>query len=344
MVTMEMQRVVDSRINEKFNIIEDKLRNSFHAMKNDNELIKSRIKELSELIEKSSTNKVLIEMDKLRANVLLDINQIKENTKKSLLDFSQNDIMPLRKEVKDLRSEINKKNLKEDIKNQLRKDLLTEFEKKIDKRFEKFDNKTKEVKDEVAEYRKSTLKKAEDLYSSFEESSNSLKESLENTNENFIGKVRKESSSLKRDFSSWRKYFDEKIDDKLNEKDERIEKLERQISYLKGRINSLGGKDVKDEKKGIESIFGKLMEGLSSEDVVVEKKLAKPAKKKSVKVENKRDKTRGFFSGIINSLADDVSKEQKKQERVVRIKNSKKLNQESDKSFMDKIVDSLSDD
>jgi hypothetical protein len=342
MVTMEMQRVIDSKVDEKFNIVENKLRNSFHAMKNDNELIKSRIKELAELIEKSSANRVLVEMDKLRANVLLDNNHVKESLKKSLDDFNQKDITPLRKEVKDLRSEVNRKNLKEDIKNQLRKDLLTEFEKKIDKRFEKFDHKTNDVRNDVVEYKKSTFKRAEDLYGSFEESSNSLKEALENTNENFVRKVRKDSSSLKRDFSSWRKYFDEKIDGKLSEKNERIEKLERQISYLKGRINSLGGKEVAN-KKGIESIFGKLMEGLSSEDVVVEKKLAKkPAKK--VKVETKRDKARGFFSGIINSLADDVSKEQKKQERVVRIKNSKKLSQESDKSFMDKIVDSLSDD
>ena len=57
------QHNLEKKIEEKFNIIESKLRNSFQCVKKDVDSVSTKIQEFNHLIDKTSARKVLNEFE-----------------------------------------------------------------------------------------------------------------------------------------------------------------------------------------------------------------------------------------------------------------------------------------
>lgn len=308
----QVRKYLDERIDEKINLIEDKLRNSFQAIKKDNEFIKDKIKELGESIASSNSVKVFREFDKFRADIKVDFNEIKSNVEKSISEFKKNEVEPLGKEFGALRKEISKQNVKEDIKNHLRKEVYAEFEKKIDKRFEKISSVEKEMKKDVSSYKKEVLGKTDYAIENLNATASGLRKNIEDEKEAFARVVKSRNSSLEREFSQLKNKISDKLYASFEERDEKIVKLERQVSYLKGKVNS--DVPVIPEFKEVEK---------------QRKEMEKAAKTLEVEAE-KADKKKPFFIRVLTGKKASAKKD------------FKKLDRDDGKTFSSKIVDSMS--
>jgi hypothetical protein len=326
----QVKKYLDERIDQKFNLIEDKLRNSFQAMKKDNEFIKDKIKELGESVASSNSARVFREFDKFRADVKVDFNEIKGNVEKSISEFKKNDVSPLKEEFGALKKEISKQNVKNEIKGQLRKEIYSEFEKKIDNKFEKFSGVAKETSKDVASYRKDVLNKTNYAIENLNATSNSLKQVVEGEKEAFARVVKARNSSLDKEFSKLKVNISDKLYSAFEERDQKIEKLERQVSYLKGKVKEV---NVEVVEKAPEIPHFKQIKDV-------------PQKKSKETVKVVEDKQKPFFIRVLTGKfgKSDKIEEKKSDKKMVKpTKEFKKLGQESDKGFFSSIVDSLSD-
>jgi myosin heavy subunit len=309
---------INNRIEEKFNLIENKLRNSFQAIKQDNDFIKKKIQELNILFETGNTSKVLTDFNKLRAETNLDFADLKKTLTSNIESL--------------------KKNIKEEVKTSLRKEVYSEFEKKIDKKFEKFEKTSKNTKDDFSFHKKDIQKQVDCMGKRVNDFQDSLNRNLEDKKTETVNQVKTQNSSLKRDVSNWKRYFSERIDSDLKARDEKITKLEHQIAYLKGRIKSNSEQEYTIE--------------VTKED----KNKVKNKKSEDKNLTEKRNRLREMFANVVNSLADpDNSSNHKKNNKqqyksVIKpvkknknLKEVKKLEKSNDKNFLTKIVDSLSD-
>jgi hypothetical protein len=414
MENQNLNRLID----EKFNLIESKLRNSFQAVKSHNESIMNKVQDLENLFDKAGAKKLLVEFEKLKANLILDINDVKKQTSDSISNFTEKEIKPIKKQVLNLE--------KKEIKSALKTELSKELENKIDKKFEKFEKRTEAIRKDVLGYKKYADDAIESKFDSYRENADKLaklehklvKDSIKKQ-ENF---VKRENKDMRFDIgiarSSFRKELDGQTEviDLMNRKleeytsqiadiaqnekkyflssvksnisrfektnTEEIETLRRQISYLKGRVNGLLNKnnvplqpepkfsrskskafisdliasfsekqkapkpkkvklEVKIEapKTKAKNIFSRFIDSLSDDEEV---KIKKIEEKKPAKIQTEREKTRTFFSSIINSLAEDVKKEKKSTKKETKHKPLIR-HDTSEKNFLNKIVDSLSD-
>lgn len=437
------QHNLDKKVEDKFNIIESKLRNSFQGVKKDIDSISIKIQELNNLIDKTGARKVLTEFEKLKANTILDVNDIRKKTSDSIVTFSEKEIKPLKAQIKKLEEK--------EIKSSLKTELTQDLNKKIEQKFEKFEKRTEQLRKDVEGYKKYSDEAIENKFNSYRENldklnkleqkivkdsikkqenyirkeSNYMKSEIETANYAFrneidnqsraieeiyrkIGAFTEEVNSLvqseKRSFSSTLKSNISKLQ---RETTNELDLLRRQMSYLKGRVNSTEGKEkttiepklkstktessssryfanlfkqakespnkqvklpkekkltiefeMEDTKKNRKGFFSRLIDSLSDESPEKPKEAQQDypkGKKPSIKIEKvkikqvepkvqtKREETRSFFSSIIDSLAEDVStnKQTSKQKSI----KAKPLSKEkdSDKGFLNKIVDSLAD-
>jgi hypothetical protein len=430
----------DKKIEEKFNVIESKLKNSFQGVKRDIDSISIKIQELNNLIDKTGARKVLTEFEKLKANTRLDIEDIRKKTSDSVISVSEKEIKPLKAQIKKLEEK--------EIKSSLKAELTQDLSKKIDQKFEKFEKRTEQLRKDVEGYKKYSDESIENKFNSFRENadkfikleqkllkdslkkqenyikkeSNYLNSEIETANYKFrneidnqsrlieeiyrkIGVFTEEVNSLvqseKKSFSSTVKSNISKLQ---RETTDELDLLRRQMSYIKGRVNYVEGKekttlepklkttqtkdtaggffaslfeqakknpnkDVKlskeskqnnkkltielemeDTKKNRKSFFSRIIDSLSdeSEEASSGKKPAIKIEKVKIKqteapkIQTKREQTRSFFSSIIDSIADDVEKSEKKKDKSLKVKPLVQ-EKDSDKGFLNKIVDSLAD-
>jgi hypothetical protein len=346
---------IDEKVEDKFKLIENKLRNSFQAVKEDNELIKEKLKELGEGIEASNSRKVLKDFDKFRAEVLMDLDQIKDQIKNNAEELRINSIVPVKDEVKAMRKELNKKNIKEDVKNQLRKEVLVEFEKKIDNRWKEFSEESKEMKKnfnqeaeslrgifadkvslvnhegeslksafsrklselkkENSSYKKELSNKTTYAIENVNATARALKDHFEAEKEAFARNVKSRNNALEKEITIVKEKISDKLYESFKERDEKILKVERQIAYLKGKLR---GEDVSEipEIKKVES-------------------------KKSVK---SKDEQKPFFIRVLTGKEDSKKSKAKTVEvKAAPKKREFKKLEKDEKGFFDKIVDSLAD-
>jgi hypothetical protein len=146
---------------------------------------------------------------------------------------------------------------------------------------------------------------------------NAIVNAFETKKNEIIQQTNKSVSSIKKEISGWNAYFSSRLDGDLKSRDDKIESLQRQISYIKGRI-----------KNGLDKPF------------VEEKPI---------------EEEKGFFASILDSLSEDIGDTDKKPlegEKKSVLKNSskkkptkdiKKLPKQDEKSFFSKIIDGLAD-
>ena len=363
----EAKNYIDEKVENWFKAIEDKLRNSFHDARADNDSIKLKIEELKKIIV--SRNSKDFESEKFMAETRQKLEELAKKVSRKGIDLIGLDVERIDKDIKGIRNSFakqaeldliksqleTKKQQKNDIKREVTNELHDIFEKKIDSRFAKFLDKSIELRKDVLKYRKNSEHQLNNIKNQFEsekieivadfqaridkliqaskekekkmtEEFNHNKENIltnfHNTQEELIKNTNKTSSSMKREVTLWKNYFKNKLEYDLKKRDERIEILERQISYLKGRINLVSkGKFIEEQK------------------------------------EEKEAKKKGLFSGMIDGLSDDSEKETKEtkkaakkdskqtkkvKEPVKHQKIVKKLEKSDDKGFLTKIVDGLS--
>jgi len=309
----QAKRYLDERIEEKFKLVEDKLRNSFQAIKKDNEFIKNKIKELGENIDRSNSAKVFTELDKFKAEVKIDLNQIAEQISNSTAELKDIEIEPINEDIKQIKRELNKKDIRNDIRDQLRKEIYAEFEKKINNEFEKFSDTTKDIKQNVSAYKKEVLNRVDYATENLEETSNGLKQIIEEEKEAFARTVKSRNDSLEREFSKLKDKISEKLYASFEERDEKIKKLEGQMAYFKGKLKE----DKVPEIPNFKEIERQ------------RKEMEKAAKALQVEKE-KTDKKKPFFIRVLTG-------------KKVPAKDFKKLDKEKEKGFSKRIVRSLSE-
>jgi len=234
----DMKNYIDKRIDEKVAVIERRLKNSFQAMKKDNEFIKEKLA----LIENNSKEDF-------------------EKVSKEILRLDEEDAS-FKEKTASLDSVVIKNN-----------EILVELAKinqRIDNLTKDFGDATKLfVKDAV-----STKQKVEEIKKSMnskleEKDVNKLKDEWFNGNLALINEINLAKEQV-RDVEKKVISDVKKLNSEVKEKEEKLSKIDNQIVYLKGRVKSNGNNEVKEKK----SIFSriKLKKKVSEEKEVKEEK------------------------------------------------------------------------
>lgn len=272
---------MDNKIGEKFEVIETKLRNSFQAMKVDNIEIKEKIKDIEKFLEDSDAAKLMKDFDNFKAEVLMDLNDLKKSLTKSIDDLDEKAMRPLEAKM----VELTKKISKQDLKNTIKKELYGDFDARLDKKYVKFSDKVSSIKGDIASYKRRVEENAKQAEEMADNIKNALREEMDNHAKSLSKSVSNYSSSSKRELSNTKINLARNLQSETKLREEEIAKLENQIRYLKGRITSLSNQETK-------------VEDVKKEDVKKETKEKFKAKKLQ-KVEGK-----GFLTKIVDSLSD----------------------------------------
>jgi DNA repair exonuclease SbcCD ATPase subunit len=186
-------------IERKFESIEDKLRNSFQAIKKDKEKLEKELSSLQDQLNNMSYSK---EISELRVYFQKEINLLKERV------FDAED------KTKKLDSKLDK----QDLKGSVKRELESIFDKKFDKELERQRNKVEDEKNEI-------LVKIKQLEKSFDGEIRNQ----ESKTDRSIQQAQDSLEKLQVDFKR-------KIADSRQESLDEIQSLKRQIAYLKGRV------------------------------------------------------------------------------------------------------------
>ena len=342
-----IEKIVETKIQDKVSLVESKLRNSFRAVKEDNDQIKKSLANLTEAIRRREEAGGLKE----------EVRQLGLRIDKRVTEDDQ-----LNAKLDVIRKEISKEGVKDSVK----KDLSEHFDKKISNSVEKLDKRAKELREEMGNYKKSVNAifesnssiiekeyadkekeidakidrqiKSIDKYKKdisfefgvFKRATNSQVNEHKLVVDNNSSRIEAYSHELQEGYERSKKEIKSAVEKKIDVlQNEDIRKLQGQISYLKGRINGVVGKEVSSTEKPVEvkskkvmkvvapvktkdsTLFSNLISLLADESPEVKvnltkKVVQKPAEKpKKIvqKLEIKEDK--GFFNSIIKSLADE---------------------------------------
>ncbi len=307
MVTME-EKIVDSKIEDHFRVIEFKLRNSFQAIKKDNDLIKAKISELNGLFDRSNFKKISVEFQKLKKEVSESLDKIRKENKEDISKFAQAELRPIKESL----SKLDKKN----IKKSLQKEISYLLDKKVDSKFDTFKKRTEQIRKELNSLVKEgseSIKDLSDKQKSFVIRANKdVKSDLNLTRTSFRSEldsqrtqIEETQKKLNDQIENLNKLIQDERDYALNNiksniksvetsRKEEINKINRQIGYIKGRLNSLG---LKDSKVGQKTFFNSIISSLSDGDSVIVEKKAK-------KLPTSQKKQKTFMSKIVDSLSD----------------------------------------
>jgi len=347
---MEIQKIIYSKIDERFNLIENKLRNSFSAVKANDEDVKKKLEELSNVIKNSTFSKDIADLNKkVQTNNESFSKFKKEMARDSLKREVVKEVMPLFNEKIDVGLKLVKLENKE-----MRKDF-SDFKKKWENATEaKLNAGLEEMRANFASLDKKAVSEMRTLKSSTKRAisdQNGLIDQYSAKLENYSAELETEYAKSKKEISS---SVERKIRDYKNASDAEVAKLTGQMAYLKGRVNSTLGKEepVKQEKVAKKSFLKGFFAKKEKKDVsiVVEKK----EDVKKAKLALKKNNT--LFSNLVSLLADEspemkveftpakkVAKDVAKTVAIKSTKPVKKLEKQEESGFFNSIIKSLAD-
>lgn len=268
----DMKDYVNEQIEKKFLIIDKKLKNSFQEMKKDNDLIKEKLSVVEAYPEKINENKVeLVTVSQKISELSIRLSKAEESNSKDketlkvrVEEIEKKISQRLESEVKRAKEEMSKNGLEnsrkieefegkiKDLSNELRKDIFRELDKEVDEKFLRFSKKADEVKSNLNSIKKSF--------------SGQIALALEKNSE--LGEKTSDLEDL------YKKCI-KKIDSEIEEKDKKLEELNNQIVYLKGKIKAKtpepkketqkeGAKEkIEEDKLKKKSFISKLIDGLA---------------------------------------------------------------------------------
>jgi len=277
---MEIQKIID----ERFNLIENKLRNSFSSIKANDEEVKRQLSEIYAKLEKDSAE-------------LLDLNKKFDSSEKFRKSISR-DV----------------------LKREVAKEVMPILDKKIDASLKSIKNENKEMKADWNRWADASDEKLnkgiEEMRANFaklDKQSGYVIKSLKSSTgkriseqnklvDQYSAKIEAYSAELEANYAKSKKEMLAAVDRRINENNEEVAKLRGQVVYLKGRVNKTLGKEDASKKKD-KTIFKNLVSLLADESPEMKVEVKKKAEKKPVKkLETKEGK--GFFNSIVKSLSD----------------------------------------
>jgi DNA repair exonuclease SbcCD ATPase subunit len=200
MIVTNMKENIHQQIENKFSLIERRLKNSFQAIKKDNNSIKEKIQVLEDFYKKLDFNK---ELEKIKQSLEKDILENKEQTNLLKLKIS-----------------------KKDIKEEIKKEIFPIFENKL-KVFvkkEKIDSELNNLRDSFEEKINNEdvlIKKIQDNFEELKKENEKNLIELDRKNKEEIKKLKKQISYLKgrtKNFPEKKGFFSSVVDGLADEK------------------------------------------------------------------------------------------------------------------------------
>ena len=360
-----MVEFIDKKIDERMEVIESKLRNSFKAIKDDNDEIRKKIDNLSIAVANSS--KDLGSLKETVSKEAVDLNKKIASSDDSFKKFKKDvsadslrrqvvtEVIPIFNEkIKAGLQSITKEN------KEMRKDLsafkskwTSASEEKLNKGLEEMRANFKKLDDEVKSVAINNIKlfEKQNNYSNSEIKAmkSSMRKSVDahaSLIDQYSTKLEDYSAELEADYNKSKREILASSERKFNalktESEEEIAKLRGQIAYIKGRVNKELG--AEEETK---PVAPKLKE--VAKEVKVDKKVLRGSSHPS-------EKNKNIFANLVSLLADEspetkitVKKVEKKPKEIVAKSVDrpttpvKKLGKQEGKGFFNSIVKSLAD-
>ncbi|MEI7718977.1 MAG: hypothetical protein WCI72_03850 [archaeon] len=305
---------------ERMELIEEKLRNSFRAVKADNDEIKKKIEELANAAKNSTFSKDIADLNK---KVTTNDDSFRKFKKDVSVDGLRREVV---KEVLPMFSEKIKVGLQSITKenNEMRKDLkafkdkwASSSEEKLNKGLEEMRANFKKLDATAKENQISNIKLFEKQNSRSKSEIKAIKKSsrreIDAQNkliDLYSAKLEEYSGELDEDFRRNKKEILSSSERKFNalklENDEELTRLRGQIAYIKGRVN----KEIGVEEKPVVKVEKKV----EKKAEVAHAGVPESAKGRSPAGQKKAKRSGpGFFGRIINLLSDEDDKSTKKE-------------------------------
>ncbi len=243
-----IEKIVNRKIECKFLVIEQKLRNSFQEMKKDNDSIKQKLQDIEKVFEKSNINR--------------ELSKIRESFSKETEDLNKN-LSEYKRKLNLLDSKISKKDIKSEVKKEIyplfnnklidsnekqRKDIQTEIQETKDLFRDQID--TQNILIERAS------EKLEREFSDFKKEIEKDFSKFNRRNDRNIRKLRGEVSYLKRNRNITLKEEKAKLDIKEEKQKNNTKKLKQEKPIKKLPVSTQNKK----------SIFSRILDSLADED------------------------------------------------------------------------------
>lgn len=347
---------LSEELDKRTAVIEDKIRNSFRAIKADNDEMKKKIEEISASLKNSTLSNDLIELNKKVESNDSNFKKFKkEMARDSLKREVLKEVTPLFNEKINVGLKLVKLENKELVKE------LNEFKSKWSNASEaKLNTGLESMRVNFAKLDKKAISDLRTLKTSTKKAVSDQNKLIDQ----YSAKLEEYSVELEADHSKSKKEILTSSERKFNalklENDEELARLRGQIAYIKGRVNKEIGveevvkipekKQVKESKPGLFSKFSVI---LSKRKLKKEALLAtKKAEVKEIKTQIQKDKN--IFSNLISLLADESpeikveftpapkKKTSNKKAEVVK-KPVRKLEKQEESGFFNSIIKSMSD-
>jgi len=286
---MDIQKLID----ERFNLIENKLRNSFSAIKANDEDVRKKLSEISAKLEASCSGLLNLEK-KVSSNEEAFKKFKKEISRDGLKREIVKEIVPIFNEKIDLRLKSIQLENKELVKG------LEDFKKKWS------EASTEKLNAGLEEMRANFAKLDKKVVSDVKAFKSSTKKSISDQSkliDQYSAKIEDYSAELEAGYAKSKKEIVSSAERKINEYkaecDSEINRLRGQIAYLKGKVSNEAGVENKEEKKVVKknkTLFKNLVSLLADEspEVKVEpKKKEKPKVKPASPVSQKKLENKG---------------------------------------------------
>ena len=352
-----MVEFIQDALDRRMIVIEEKLRNSFRAIKVDNEEIRKKIDDLSNAVKNTDCSKGLEDLNKKIVSNEDSFKKFKKDiSRDSMKKEVVREVLPIFNEKIKVGLQSFTKENKEMIKdlNAFKEKWASVSEEKLKVGLENmranFAKLDKEVKNNEINNIKLFEKQNSRSRSEVKAVKNSTRKEIDAQNkliDQYSAKLEEYSAELESGYSNSKKEILSSSERKFNalklENDADVAKLKGQMAYLKGRVSKELGVEVKEvkpvakvsEKKSVKGpgFFSKFVKLLSDEDgekivkpVLVKVEVKKVEAKPVVKKNTIAEKNKNIFSNLISLLADESP------ETKVTVKNTKQKVEVSKKS------------
>lgn len=253
-----VREYLERRVNEKFNMIEDKLRNSFREIRRDNEIIKDKISALDNNIKNSSYGRLLRELDRVKSEMSKNHREILDKINKEIGELRNNEVKKNTENIKSIDKELRK----DDLKGTIRKDLQKEIDEKLKKDVGNLKEIEKNMKKDISTYKENISSsmttivnerdaRMKEIEKELATLSKELKKEISEISKKGIiyikdsanGKkndtIKEPPRSLKKEAKKTEKKIEKEDNKKSGKNNKKVKKLDKQENFFERIINSL---------------------------------------------------------------------------------------------------------
>ena len=306
-VKKELQRFKENKkekyIKDKKNFIEDKINDLNYGNKNKIKQLKKDNSESLLLYENELKNKMNLELEKFKQNLINEFIQDSNDIEEENEDGSNN--------KKKLEIKINK--IKSEIaiqkeKNKMKKEIFEQ--KKINQKNEKLEILNNKHKKEMTNLERQSKIKIDNLINQFQKQLNLYKNEFEIKNKNLKTSIipKENDYILDEELVKYKNELKEELDENINKlKNEYDIKLNKDIEIFKEELNQQNSEDrINKENKDIEKEYFDELTEIKNENKLKIKKTEETIKNLFEKISNSFDEINNKSKNNINKLISDI--------------------------------------